>query len=317
MKNKFNVKAIIMFAAAVALAFAGVYSPILLYLCPVFLAATFAYSGIVFFVLAIGMLFSGVIYLTDITSALYIMLTVLPSAIALSCLFKGRCSYRTAVIACVVAIAISLYVTTFVPYLLEGKTAVYAIDDKVTGIVEAFRSSLSLYETMPEYEALAASADEMSKMIFSMSEELVFATITIQALCYGFLQVIAGYLMLGKSLALKKMAHFKDWQIPKSYLWGSLMILGASIILSETGVSYAGAFSVVAGLIIVAPFALVGVATMEFFVQITPEGKGFRRVLTYGMALLCFPFSIFMLAIEGIADRLFSLRKRIIVIKKP
>lgn len=317
MKNKFNVKAIIMFAAAVALAFAGVYSPILLYLCPIFLAATFAYSGIVLFVWAIGMLFSGVIYLTDITSALYTMLTILPAAVALSVLFKGKCSYRAAVIACVCGVLISSYVTTFMPYFLEGRDAAYVADYKVTGIVESFRTSLTAYEAMPEYQTLTASVEEMSKLLFTMSEEFIFAQLTVQALLCGFLQVIAAYIMFGKSLALKKMAQFKKWQLPKSFLWGSLAFFGMGIILSEIGVSYAGAFSTVTGLITFAPFALTGISTSEFFVQITPEGRGFRRVMTYGMALLCFPYSVFIFVVEGIADRVFSLRKRIIVIRKP
>ncbi len=281
------------------------------YIAPVLLAFCGASFGPVCLGAGIVTAFCATTIISGIEAAVYMLAILIPSSIILTYMLKGKCAYRTAVIFCAVFAALATYINMFVPYFLEGYDVAYAVDAYIEPIVAQYNATVTVLS-----EDLMETAKMLTDTMLAYAMEIVFSSITLTGIAAGFLQAVLAYAFFRKKLELKKMAPFKKWQISTSFLWGSLIMLAAVFTASQVGVTYAGALAIVIELIIICPLVLIGVCCTEFFIQIIPENNGFRRIFIYGFAILSIPTSFIVFIITALADKLFKLRQRIIVIKK-
>lgn len=303
LKNVFSIKSILLSLASGALALLSTF------LAPIFLGFCGAVFGPVCMGIGIAAAFCGAILISGVEAAIYMSITVIPLSIILAYMLKGKCAYRTAAIACTAACVLGEYVNMFAPYFVKGHDLAFAIDAYFSPII-------SQYNSLPVPQELNEMVKMLTTSMLANAAEILFAAMVMMGIAAGFLQTVLAYAVFGKKLALKKMAPFKTWQLPASFFWGSLIMLAATLIVSQMGLTYAGALSIVVAIIVVCPIALVGVCCIEFFIQIVPEGRGIRRIFIYGMSVMSFPTSLIIFIVAGIADKIFKLRKRVVVIKK-
>ena len=312
MKNVLNIKTILLSLLIGAVAAAGIYVGLIIYIVLIFMAYCFAAFGPVCFGVSVAAALGSITALAGVESALYHALLFVPSAVILSFVLSGKCSYRTAVASCAFALAVGLYLNMFVPSFLKGLSVADAADAYIGEAVSIYSTSIQGVE-----EEVAQAVNEMVDMMKMYSLEITFANIVMTAMLFGFLQVVIAYALFRKKLnGLHKMAEFRKWELSNSFMWGCVTMLAAACIINATGVTYGGAVLMTVLFIVLLPLCVTGLSCTEFFIQIIPEGKGFRRVITYGLAIMCMPYCIFMFAIEGLADKLFKLRRRIVIIKR-
>ena len=302
MKNTFNLKSILFSLSS------GVIALLSTFMAPIFSAFCGVSFGPVCMGLGFLVAFIGAALISGIETAIYVMPMLIASSVILTYMLKGKCAYRTAAISCAIACVVGEYIIMFMPYFIKGYSVAAAVDAYIEPIVSQYAAI-----TTPE---LAEALKGISNIMLEYAMEIVFASLVLTGVATGFLQTLLAYLLFNRKLGLKKMAPFKTWQLPTSFMWGSLIMFGATIIASLTGVTYASVLTVIVDIIIMCPLALVGVCCAEYFIQIIPEGRGLRRALTYVFAALSMPTSIFMFMIICIADKIFKLRKRIIVFKR-
>ena len=108
---------------------------------------------------------------------------------------------------------------------------------------------------------------------------------------------------------LKEMAPFHKWQLSRSFHKGSLILVAGALIISFTNITNVTAIMMAISLIVIGPYALMGLCFLVFSFKVRRKGRGVIIASSVMMVML-FPYSLYGLCLMGLADRLMGLRRR-------
>ncbi len=279
----------------------GMYYPPLL---PV-LAAAIGFMGAAwggyYTLLSLSMACTGIgfIYLpSDTITAVSWIAQTLIIAVMISVGFARYASYRHMAIIIAVVCAVSLYAQICLPSLLAGEAPSDGIVKQLRAYYEAFAEA-GLIEDPSFYTDIISTA--LFGCIIMLSELL------------GFVCVLAAYALFKLAKCeIRPMAGFSKWRLPKSLTLGTLLIVIACIILNLMKYSAADQLDVAVFGLLIPLFGVQGCSVLAFFFLRRPR-KLSAKILFFIFVGLFVLFMPYMVAVLGLMEQLFSIRRRAVL----
>ena len=221
--------------------------------------------------------------------------------------FKNKGAYRTAVAYCAFAAAISQYCATCLMPLIElGDPFAHYTEYAALFADALVNSGAELGLEQGALEQLEYLAAYMKRC----APDIAVISIVGTSMLGGLLNVIIAKGLCRKFKAdLKKMAPFHKWQLSRSFQKGSLILVAGALIISFTNITNVTAIMMAISLIVIGPYALMGLCFLVFSFKVRRKGRGVIIASSVMMALL-FPYSLYGLCLMGLADRLMGIRRR-------
>lgn len=311
-RGKFGFKTVMLSALTGGMAILGVYIPVLFFLAPVLLGYILTAWGSACFFVSVFVSLAGLLPILGWQEALYALALFLPASLVIASMLRGRTSYRGAVAGGAMCFAMALYINLCLPSILQGNDAFSGVN---AFLKQEFKPLLEQIEVW-----LGGNAEPVAEMVEWMSlhtAELTMTFIVIVSMPLAFFNVLIAYALFGRRMPdTKKMTPFIKWQLSRQFIYGIIILFAGGLVAEWTELYNHDALMVTVRWILVIPFALMGICLMEFTIQAVPINTGFRRTLAYTMGVVLLPYSIFIFAVIGIIDRVFKIRKRILIIKK-
>ncbi len=221
-------------------------------------------------------------------------------------IFKKKGAYRTAVAYCAFAAALSQYGSTCLMPLIELGDPFAHYSEYAAYFAELMTqaaSELALEQAaMEQMEFLAA-------FMKRSAPDIAVISIVGTSLLAGLLNVIIAKGLCKKfKVSTKAMAPFHKWQLSRSFYKGALILVAGALIMSFTSINNLTAIMMAISLIVMGPYALMGLCFLVFSIKMRKKGRGFIMASSILMLLL-FPYSLYGLCMMGLADRLFGIRR--------
>lgn len=215
---------------------------------------------------------------------------------------KKRLPHRYTLITLAAVICLGEYLSLTLGSMLAGKAPHEGAVQVWEAAVETFGSALGANGA----EA-ASSLREFSAII---PDILMWACVMCGEVL-SFLLLIT-YRLWSKVFRVepRPMADITEWRLPKSMLWGSLLMGGFIILVYALKLNGANAIAYSLGLIISSLFAVQGVSTLLFLFKVAGAPKAFPIVL-YVIILISFPWSMGVLAVIGVMEHIRNRRGKI------
>ena len=221
--------------------------------------------------------------------------------------FKNKGAYRTAVAYCAFAAAISQYCATCLMPLIElGDPFAHYTEYAALFADALVNSGAELGLEQGALEQLEYLAAYMKRC----APDIAVISIVGTSMLGGLLNVIIAKGLCRKFKAdLKKMAPFHKWQLSRSFQKGSLILVAGALIISFTNITNVTAIMMAISLIVIGPYALMGLCFLVFSFKVRRKGRGVIIASSVMMVML-FPYSLYGLCLMGLADRLMGIRRR-------
>ena len=232
---------------------------------------------------------------------------LLSQSFIIAFVFKTKGAYRTAVAYCVFAASLSQYCATCLMPLIELGDPFAHYTEFATYFADALLNSGA--ELGLEQGAL----DQLGYLAAYMKRcapDIAVISIVGTSMLGGLLNVIIAKGLCKKfKTDLKKMAPFHKWQLSRSFHKGSLILVAGALIISFTSINNVTAIMMAISLIVIGPYALMGLCFLVFSFKFRKKGRGIIMASSI-MMLLLFPYSLYGLCLMGLADRLMGIRRR-------
>ncbi len=289
----------------------GAFAPPLLLLVPAFLGFICAAWGTASFIVASLTTAVGLfLFNADAVNALYMLAAFLPASAILAFVLKGKRPYRYAVIFMSVVFALFGYAFICLPSILAGNGAF----GSVTAVMSDWAKKLipQLGQIFADEEQVAFGQALILAAVDAVPQTMVMLIMGVSEAVAFFDTLFAHRLLKQAKKELRPMAPFLAWQLPKDFLWGSIILAAGAAMCALLGLD--GTPAVVAAIqcIAVPPFALMGLAFFEFSAALSPKKSVGWRVFIYVSFVLLLPYSLWMLAGFGLLDRVMQVRSRMI-----
>lgn len=280
---------------------AGLYVSPLLYLLPALMAFTLCFpAGCTLLALAIAT--AGTALLSG-AEWMYGLAYFLPATAVLVLCVRKKLSYRGAVMGASACFAIARYMDICLPSLLAGKDAFALMREVMTQITASVVS-------MAEATGHPIPA-QTAALVVDFTPQFTVLMVLLPALLFGFADVLlARFLCLRGGMELRPMAKMRHWQLSTDDLIGAGILTAGAIAVRVMALRYAGAIIWAIELILLAEFALNGLCYTVFTNQVIRRRSTTGCVVQYLLYALFLPYSLFMLAILGLAECLLKLRRR-------
>lgn len=232
---------------------------------------------------------------------------LLGQSFIITCIFKKKGAYRTAVAYCVFTAALSQYCATCLMPLIELGDPFAHYTEFATYFADALLNSgaeLGLEQgALDQLEYLAAYMKRCAP-------DIAVISIVGTSMLAGLLNVIIAKGLCKKfNTDLKKMAPFHKWQLSRSFHKGSLILVAGALIISFTSINNVTAIMMAISLIVIGPYALMGLCFLVFSFKFRKKGRGII-IASSVMMLALLPYSLYGLCLMGLADRLMGIRRR-------
>lgn len=232
---------------------------------------------------------------------------LLSQSMVITYVFKNKGAFRTAAAYCALFAALSQYGASCLLPLIE------------TGDPFAHYSEFSVHFS----EALLQSAAEMNLEQTAMAQleyfiaflkysapDIAVISMVGTSMLAGLLNVLIAKGLCKKfSVQTKAMAPFLKWQLSRSFHRGSLILVTGALLISITDINNVTAIMTAISMVVMGPYALMGICFLAFSIKIRRRGRIFI-IASSVMMLALFPYSLYGLCMMGLADRLFGIRRR-------
>ena len=265
-------------------------------------------GGFVPFALS-GVIFAGVAFLWQNTNGLLIVALVLPAAVCMGIMMRKKAAYFDIAFACAAICTGAFYLICSLPDLISGSPAFYTLQQNWDTFIRNFVSAFSQgpYQAPPEQLAI------WEQLGRELSVELVIYMPAI--ICTVGAMMGLTNLLFCKRLCrlanapIKPMRPFLLWQLPQSFLYGMLTMAAGTFIAFELNVFAIDSVIPAVYVIAAIPFAIQGLCVLWFTQHARRSGMGSLMFLLI-LLLFTFPLSVLSLAIVGLVEQLFHLRRR-------
>ena len=253
---------------------------------------------------ACGVIFANVPTLGMANCAGYAAM-LLSQSFIITCIFRKKGAYRSAVTYCAFAAGLSQYAASCLMPLIElGDPFAYYIEYAAFFADAAVESAAQMgleQAAMEQVEFFAAFLERSAPDIAVLS-------IVGTSLLAGLLNVLIAKGLCKKFKAdIKPMAPFTKWQLSRSFYKGALILVVGAFIVSFSSINNASAILLALTMIVACPYMLMGLCFLVFSIKTRRRGKGFLILCTI-LLIALFPYSLYGLCIMGLADKLLGIR---------
>lgn len=323
-KNRFGNQFLL--AVSSLLAVCSVFFPLLLIVVPAFTAASFARSKATLRTIALVFVFPLIIlfFLYAASEALLCTLPLLimsiGSGILIYTLQKNKFSGFDTVFYTALLLGGMLYLSLTLPGLLSGKGAFSAIKDSAQQIAASFKEAIS---ALPEAKKDFLNQSVLSAGLESLPNLIIMSLVPCCCLISGalsFSNVLFFRLFIKKhrsELGLPPFRKFSLWNVPRSYIFGTGILLLGSIVLDFMESESADAVLLVSLSLFTFPLLIQGLSLIDWFLQ---KGNGNirkKRLLVYVLVGILFRYTFTILVTLGVIEQFLRLRERLVIISRP
>lgn len=232
---------------------------------------------------------------------------LLSQSLIITCMFKNKGAYRSAVAYCAFAAAISQYGATCLMPLIElGDPFAHYTEYAAYFADAAIQRAAAMNFDQSALDQIQYFAAYLKRCAPDMAVISIVST----SLLGGLLNVIIAKGLCKKfKVSTKAMAPFHKWQLSRSFHKGSLILVAGALIISFTKINNATAIMMAISLIAIGPYSLMGMCFLVFSIKAKRRGRGFV-IASSVIMLLLLPYSLYGLCMLGLADRLLGIRRR-------
>ncbi len=206
---------------------------------------------------------------------------------------------------------LGLYISVALPGVMSGDGAFAAIVSALDEMIDFYRQALS--------QAGAANAEYVSMAntyLDALSDAM--PSYIVPALC-----IFAGALGLGNLLffrlfckkhseiALPPMRAFRYWSLPRSMMFGLLLLLVGSLVLEWSGWTFADSFGNTVNVLVGMPLLLQGLCVIDFLIVRKKKSVSTRRAIIYTAIGILFSIAQMPLILIGCFEQIFHFRIRV------
>ena len=230
----------------------------------------------------------------------------LASAAACGVIFGQTAAFGTAVAYCAFAAGLSQYGATCLMPLIELGDPFAHYSEYAAYFAQALTAAAN---ELALEQAAMEQLEFLSAFMKRSAPDIAVISIVGTSLLAGLLNVIIAKGLCKKFKAsVKAMAPFHRWQLSRSFYKGSLILVTGALIISFTNINNVSAIMMAISLIVIGPYALMGLCFLVFSIKARKKGRGFV-IASSVLMLLLFPYSLYGLCMMGLADRLFGIRR--------
>lgn len=217
-------------------------------------------------------------------------------------LIRQKVPYRYILLALTVILAVGTYLTLTVDSIVAGnepetlmrETWDAVASDAIAQMGAAGIDTSTMVETA-ESVSIALSNFLMAGVLISSEATALF---TLLITCW-FMKIFKA--------KPREMAPFYRWRLPKSIVWGTLVLIAFSVILSVARVSAAAAFGYAIAVPLISMFALQGVSYC-FYIFRRMRSPTPVYITTILMGLFTMPISLLAFASMGVIEQIANKR---------
>lgn len=219
--------------------------------------------------------------------------------IILTVYLKKRFPHRYCLLALAAVLTVGMYLSLTLTAILRGDKphadAVAMFSEVIAEpITAAFAADKVTAASLTEYFA------EIESLIPDILMPMSLLSAEIYAL--GLILFLRLFSRLFK-VTPAKMARLRDWRLPRTAHWGSLILIAAIVVCFIIRLERAAAVAFTLGIPIVSMFALQGFAFLLFMLSVPGAPKA-ARVLLFVITALLFPYSLAFLMFFGISEQI-------------
>lgn len=237
------------------------------------------------------------------TYASLAMLLLVPTVLAVY--GKRRFAHRYAVLILAAVVTLGTYLSMTLDSMLAGE-APYA------GAVRIWEELLVVpaQEAAGSYPAYGDVAELFAELTELIPDILMPFSIAVGEFLGLFLVLFCRLFAKLLKAEPQKMAPFTEWRLPKTALWGGIILAVVIAAVYIAGFERATAIALSLGIIIVSLFSVQGLATLLFVLEAANSPK-VLRVLLFVLTPLLFPYSLILLTVSGIREQITHRRRYI------
>lgn len=232
---------------------------------------------------------------------------LLGQSFIITCIFKKKGAYRTAVAYCVFTAALSQYCATCLMPLIEfGDPFAHYSEYAALFADAAVQSAAELGLEQTALDQVKSFTAYMKRS----APDIAVISIVGSSMLAGLLNVIIAKGLCKKfKVSIKAMSPFHKWQLSRSFQKGSLVLLAGALIMSFTNINNVTAIMMAICIIVLGPYSLMGLCFLVFSIKAKRRGRGFIMASSV-LLILLLPHSLYGLCMMGLMDRLFGIRRR-------
>lgn len=259
------------------------------------------------FLLAVALCAVGAYALAGI-SGLWLLGLILPAALCLFVMLRRKAAYFDTALAVSALFTVAFYLMLNLPDILAGSTPFYTQQQWVS---EIWSEGSAIWAQSSGLGAdQLALMQELGRDIAAQLPVYMPAVLCAIGALMGLCNLLLCKRMCRRAAApIKPMRVFHLWQLPQSFLYGTLTMAAGLLIAPSIGVSAMDAVTAAAFIVALLPFAVQGVSVM-WFMQKVRRSSSASLVFLVVVLVLTFPLSVISLGLVGLLEQILHFRRK-------
>lgn len=243
---------------------------------------------------------------TEPFSGLYMFLVFGIAGIVMGTLMYKRVKPLINVTISGLVLAVCSVLGILLGFFIVGQSAANAVEEMMNLMSQSIDSAAEVYKSLGvAEEQLKATIDTMKESLTAI-RHVIPTLFLLSGMLFSFINYKFVRLVLGRmKLYIEDLKPFSCWRVPDNFSIGMMIILLLTIIASNLGIPNMDTVQINVIYIIKWVFTIIGLAAVSFLL----DKYGIRKALKAIILFLLFTSLSNYLAIAGLIDTIFDLRK--------
>lgn len=266
-------------------------------------------GGPLLFLLSAALCAAGAYALANV-AGLWLLAMILPPALCLFIMLRRKAAYFDTALAVSALFTVAFYFMLNLHDILSGSPPFYTQQQWFREVWS--QGSVMWAQTSGMGADQLALMQELGKSLTAQLPIYMPAVLCGLGALMGLCNLLLCVRMCRRAAApIKPMHAFHLWQLPKSFLYGTLTMAAGILIAPSLGVSAMDAVTAAAFIVALLPFAVQGLSVM-WFMQKTRRSSIGSFVFLIVILVFTFPLSVFSLGIVGLLEQIFHIRRKLL-----
>ncbi len=253
------------------------------------------------------------LYVLEGVNGLWVLAVLLPAPLCLRLMLGRKASWFNTTMLLAAIFTLLFYLSVNLQDILEANAPYHTVQQACLAMWQQLQTEMQPFmQGLPEQQkqmelmgtlmraSLAEMPTYMTAALFVISGAAALANV-----------LLCAKLCKGAKVNMALMRPFGYWQVPKSFASGALILAAGCLAVVLMELPTANAVLTTVGAIIICPFAVQGLSAVWFMMR-RRKNNGLFIVMLILLLVFSFVYSVFSLAILGVAEQWLHLRRRII-----
>lgn len=232
-------------------------------------------------------------------------------ALAIVLMLKKQRAYFDTALLCAAIATVIFYLATNLHDLMNGNSAFYTLQEYYRAALQAMTASggtFSSFLPAGQMDALIANGDYIAAQLPVIMPAALCLFGAVSALSSV---VLAARLSVKAHVPIRPMRRFIVWRLPKSFLWGAVVLIAGVIVLSFLDAPALDAITPAVLIVCALPFFVQGLSAYWFIMVVGQRGTANRILLIVLLIILPAP-TLLVLTLFGMLEQFMHFRKRLV-----